>query len=193
MKKIKIQEGLFIYLNAFVITFSSFYFLSCSNNDSISPEEDWPDQIQVGANDYNSFAAQFNDHFASLPLDQKELLGSFFESKSIEEKSNPSAKTNDGTQCNCLPGQTSCSADSWWSSCCICCSGGTSAVCGQSGPITTCRCNEKDISSDRAIDNDQSVTIYPNRFKELFAFANRNSIDFKSLEVLFKGIMKKNL
>lgn len=189
------KKKLIYNFNSVLIICAAFCFDSCSNIDSVNLPEDWPDQMQLNANDYNYLATQINDHFATLPLNQQELLGSFIDAKNALARENASTRTKDGSTCNCLPGQTSCSAEAWWSTCCICCSAGVSAACSSSGPITTCRCNEKDksIAPAKAIDDNNLVTIFPNHFKELFTFANQNSIDLKSIEALFSEIIKRNL
>jgi hypothetical protein len=195
MKNNHFQKGALVLLCTFIFT-SSIFFFSCSNTDSANLVEDWPDQMQLKGNDYNSFASQFNERFASLPLHQQELLGSFIQSKNSASTLNTSGRTNVASTCNCQPGQNTCSSSTWWSDCCICCSGGVSAACSTSGPIVTCKCNQGDNTTREgkmAIELDNFVTIYPNHFKELFDFAIQNSIDLKNIEVLFAEVMKRNI
>jgi hypothetical protein len=172
-------------------------FQFCNRNEPIRNNEIFPDKILISAVSYNKFVASYNEFFGNLTQHNKDMIDQFIKSNYVEAK----AKLNTGgrvskAECNCSPGQATCSSESWASDCCICCEAGKSAVCGSYFGISSCKCDgaAEGPSDGRTIGESgdmAEVNIYPNRFFEIFAFAEKKSVNVDEIREKLRVTLKK--
>jgi hypothetical protein len=172
----------------------TFLLVTACTNEVTVDEDNWPEKLIVTGSAYSIFITDFAEYFDSLPSDHSSILSNYLNSKKDEDKKTSNGQRgiagDDGATCNCLPGQTECRSDTYLTSCCICCSGGASAVCSTTGPFSSCKCNEKDKTSGRENENEVPVIIYPRRFKDLFIFAESKEITSEPLKTSLLKLMR---
>ncbi|GIL24473.1 MAG: hypothetical protein BroJett042_29860 [Bacteroidota bacterium] len=177
-----------MYLNALVIIIFAF---GCSPSDSDQLELiELPDQVQVESIRFSEFADRINTYVSTLNEKHQVLLQNYISNLENKLKAENGRRTIEAT-CNCLQGQTNCSASSWASECCICCSNGASAVCGVYWFVAACRCDEVEVPSESRVGSQEVryTTFYPKRFNDALNFAKDNGIDVKGMETEFKALM----
>lgn len=173
-------------------------FQFCSQNGAFEDEEVFPDKVQISAAVYNEFVVSYNVFFGALSAEKKEILAKFIDERYFQNQpgSNPGGRSSK-SECHCAAGQSSCSAETWASDCCICCEIGKSSVCGSYFGIASCKCDSggESISDGARIGAESgdraTVNIYPNRFFEIFAFAEKNTIGTKEIKEKLKMALKK--
>jgi hypothetical protein len=181
------------------VIFLLFAFQFCNKTEAIDIEV-FPDKVTLTAASYNEFVESYNAFFSNLDENKRNLLNDFIQSKYLSKNTiggSSSSGRTDKAECNCSPGQASCSAETWASDCCICCSAGQSAACGTYGGIASCKCSGGgEVPSDGRRQTGESgaktaVNIYPNRFFEIFTFAEKNSINVVDIRKQLRITLKK--
>lgn len=176
----------------FLIGITSSLLIVCNNQESIDSEKVYPETQVIEAVKYNSFVSSFNQFYSNLNEKDKTVIQEFIDQKESDSKNSANGRTNVAT-CNCEGGQSSCSASTWFSECCICCSAPQVTVCGTYGIIASCQCKAKPGSvskSQNAIETSpKPVTIYPTRFNELFVYLKSKSINVKVITVEFDKLV----
>jgi len=176
----------------------------CNQTESINQQEIFPDKMSINAADYNEFVLEYNAFVNGLDEDKKESLNQFIKSNYIDNKSTykPNGRVSK-SECSCSAGQSTCSAETWASDCCICCAAGKSSVCGSYLGISICKCDDNkggggggiaEFPSDgaRLIENQGTINVYPNRFFGIFSFLEKKSVDVKSIKDKFVLVLKRN-
>jgi hypothetical protein len=98
--------------------------ICCNNLDAVETEKIYPEELKVSSMDYNQFVVSYNQFYNNLQDSKKEIISEYVKSKMESTRTSQQGRVKSQT-CNCNPGQSTCSAETWWSSCCICCNAGT--------------------------------------------------------------------
>lgn len=178
-----------------VLTFLAFISIKCKQDSNVSSVTSYPESIMVSPATYNNFFSDVLTTVKGLNETDKTLLNKYLitEQDRIENakaKINARVPGDGGTQvCTCLPGQTKCSADGAFSSCCICCANGQSAVCGVTLGFASCYCNDprnRLAAGESTGSGDPSgssfVKLYPQEIIKWINFASQNQVNISNLK-----------
>lgn len=178
-----------VFLKSFALIAISFLAFCCSPNDSEQLDiVELPDQVQIESGRFDEFADRINGYANALEAKQQSQLQSYIHS--VESKLRAENGRTREVTCECRQGQTHCSASSWASECCICCSNGVSAVCGVYWFVAACRCGDVEEDGGRiGSQQERYTTFYPKRFNDALVYAKGNGINVKEIEAEFKTLM----
>lgn len=155
----------------------------CSSDNELSPSSKvYKDQIKVKTVHVTSFQDKYTGFIGTLSESQKALVSNYVAENLAKEAA---AKTNVEAKCECAPGQSTCSASTWFSSCCICWNPATqTGACGEYFGVASCRVENNPPPSLTAAKSDlvqTYVKFYPNRFVEMLKLASDNGANTQSI------------
>lgn len=177
----------------FVLFAAAFATVQCKQESTADATKNYPESIVVTSSAYDVFYKSVVAFNGTLNPSQQKILSDYVtaQKEQLQKlKANISGRTSQADNppvCNCLPGQTSCSADATFSSCCICCANGVSAVCGTTLGISSCRCDDQ--KNTREEKGEPTILVFTQEFKKLIDFANANNIPASPLKVSLDNLI----
>lgn len=155
----------------------------CSPDGELKPSSKvYKEEIKIGAQHVADFQGKYAEFINGLTDGQKVLVSGYV---SESQTRAAAAKTNVEAKCECAPGQSTCSASSWFSSCCICWNPATqTGACGEYWGVATCRVENNpppSLTAAKAGFAQTYVKFYPNRFAEMLKLASDNGVNTKSI------------
>lgn len=167
-------------------------FYKCRQDAVIEETKVLPEELLVKRSAFNIFFSDLTNFSESLTSEQRTLLEKYVATKN----SRPSAKEPPPPVCNCLPGQSSCSAEGTFNSCCICCPSGRATACGVTVGVASCKCEDPPPArvggnsevGPTDVEDIDLIKINPRGINDMLNFASQNEIDVskikQSLELL---------
>lgn len=177
--KNKLVTGLLSVLGfaALLITLSY-----CNADNELSPSKVYKEEIKVQSEHVTKLNESYATFVNSLNATQKSLIATHVSENQAKAEN---AKTNVEAKCECAPGQSTCSASSWFSSCCICWNPETqTGACGEYWGVAICKTENNPQSEERGVSKSEPTIIkfYPNRFSDMLKIASENGASTKAID-----------
>ncbi|HPH84094.1 MAG TPA: hypothetical protein PLC48_01495 [Ferruginibacter sp.] len=110
------------------------------------------------------------------------VAGSFLSKAQVNNKTT-------GSNCTCLPGNSICSADATFMSCCICCQAGSSCGSWTAFGFCACKCENTGTGSGSTTSSTiRNIRFYGGKYSEFINYLDLNKVPTSKLKELAKNV-----
>lgn len=167
-----------------LLVFTLISIFSCTQPENIvDPIEPELEDFKVSSQYFDGFLNEYKYFIESMSEENRSQLEVFL-SELEAEKEKMNGRVNDVT-CNCQQGESSCSAATAISSCCVCWNASThEGACGTYFGIAHCKTGPKEdasIARESLNAEDHTVQVNAKNFRSILSFAKSKEINISKI------------